>query len=1841
MGSSSGSASSGSSAYNHRSSSGGHHNHSTSGSGYHHASITSGRNAYASWPLNHQHASLNIHQASTGHHHPVHHGSVSHGHQGPPHPGSIAWDNHNIMHSMHQAAAAASSSHVNMPPGIGSSTPSHLSTSSNLTSNNSSSSTKKNNSESKASSKSTSKSKLDKEKAKQVAAADRIALNSLGSSGGSSVASSHVLSSGAATHAAAALNQMHHHQMTLHGSHGPHVPSLNPHPHVSSGFDNPLLNPNHPMMHQLSAQNAAAAHHHHAAHHAAAAALFASHHGYPVPPAGTFGPTGSGVVDGHNAFNGSSGYGAAAGHHVASTAAAASFNPHHHPSAQFNPRHYPNFNPFNHLTQAAAASNQMSSGVSGSSSSSVPSSVNHANSYSSSSNLNNNHVNSLSSNCRFESSSSTPGVHHPHPNHSSTTPHGVSSSSSAMSSLQQMTPHNINLNHHNHHSTQNNNSYNLQSHNHNNSNQSHHNDLMSYNNSSRGGYNNHQNNSSSRPSSSASSIHQMDIIPEKNSRSNHASVSLTNHGSVTASQNHVFMSNHHSHNHDSMSNHSMDTSLATNGSDRSSSVTPAAVASAASATTKSHVIHTSGELDQLEDDIRALTEGSSDDCSVHSTAVRSDCSLHSTTPIINSSHMDNNNHGVNDHYSRSPGVYPSISSGRNYPSWHPGITNANNSSPNVPGIHQQNNSHHHNNHNNNSNQSSGMGHMSSWDPHHMMTGGSARTEPLGHGTSSAPVVPTPAKVSKEKKKEKKKQNKEKAKQVAAADRIALDTFGPGASGGSNSSSCMNPLGAGTSPFDLLNPHVGHQTGSAAAAASAASIFHHHQMASNHPLYPVHPQNPHFNPAAAAAAAFNAYGPNVHHQIASNHAMHHHNAMHHHHPFNPYQLHLTPAAAATTSNGPLTDNNSNQRTHMNNANGISNCFDASIGGNIQSHHHVVQPLTGPNFNQHLNHLQQVACGTSFSSGGLIPPHLMQTSPAAIITSHNNSSSSNTSAHNHEQTSSSTDHQNKSTSSSNSMQNMISSSNNHSMDTSNNVTNSGSTDDRSSSSAKINQTSGFSSSSVISMDPDVAAAVDLWHQTEGSQDNQTDNNATTGTIVDESIPHHGVQQTTDHTADPSSNYSQTTPDNENQYSHSNEGINLDDHNSSQTTDVQNNDTNNSGNNNSGIPDMPGAKSQGTDFLDDILQDDCDDVNQNNHHDEHELIENNSCSVQTETQAMMTNDDDQNNLNYVTGAEDDNMIQDDNDDQKIMSSSIGTDNIMTDQDAMSESFEIETQTPPVKKKKTSVKTDKTDGKKGKETKSSAKDKKALLNGQTSSAKTTGTTKSTKSKLSDAVTPIHVAQSSSVTTLSKVNCVQSQNNNNKSGDSKFFKTRPQPLSSSSSAAVSTTVTPVIIQTIPHVYDLMPSTGDKKSSKGSGATKSTSGGGSKKRKITESCHEGSLSSGSSSEENKNFNQKIQNKAHDEYEFQDDFSPSQPVAKKKKNSASSSGSKASSGIISSGPIKIMKERPGPKCSKAKKDVPKDTPVIPLKPSITTPIQPVPPKPGATTQMKPVVNTPLVVPVVLSSPPVIPPVVTPVGPPPMKEIKYSKSSKTASSPETFKSAIINVDTTIIKSSVSPPAKVSPVLSTTGKTSPTTGSKSKTTSSKIPQISSSSPPTVVSNIKQEPVTLTKVSPVIEKVTITPDASVIPAKGVSSTSTTTSKGTKSCKSDVKKTSPDVDLSSKSSIVTPMISLSVSVTPSPVKSSGGGTTLSSAIVSSVSVQSMGTNTPRRRSQDKKALTIREGHMRTYDFVVSMDESKAEKPVIWRIEGKSLLQKFEPSESDPGIIVYCNTSSVSITFSN
>lgn len=68
---------------------------------------------------------------------------------------------------------------------------------------------------------------------------------------------------------------------------------------------------------------------------------------------------------------------------------------------------------------------------------------------------------------------------------------------------------------------------------------------------------------------------------------------------------------------------------------------------------------------------------------------------------------------------------------------------------------------------------------------------------------------------------------------------------------------------------------------------------------------------------------------------------------------------------------------------------------------------------------------------------------------------------------------------------------------------------------------------------------------------------------------------------------------------------------------------------------------------------------------------------------------------------------------------------------------------------------------------------------------------------------------------------------------------------------------------------------------------------------------------------------------------------------------------------------------------------------------------------------------------------------------------------------------------------------------------------------------------------------------------------------------------------------------------------------------------------------TTKRRSSEKKALTIREGLMRTSDFVISKEAIEKNLSLLWRIEGKSLLQLFTPVEEN-GSLFYQNTSSVS-----
>lgn len=63
-----------------------------------------------------------------------------------------------------------------------------------------------------------------------------------------------------------------------------------------------------------------------------------------------------------------------------------------------------------------------------------------------------------------------------------------------------------------------------------------------------------------------------------------------------------------------------------------------------------------------------------------------------------------------------------------------------------------------------------------------------------------------------------------------------------------------------------------------------------------------------------------------------------------------------------------------------------------------------------------------------------------------------------------------------------------------------------------------------------------------------------------------------------------------------------------------------------------------------------------------------------------------------------------------------------------------------------------------------------------------------------------------------------------------------------------------------------------------------------------------------------------------------------------------------------------------------------------------------------------------------------------------------------------------------------------------------------------------------------------------------------------------------------------------------------------------------------------RRRSSERKE-TLREGLMRTSDFVVAMKDLKCEHPALWRITtGNNLLQQFEPKIQN-GAVLYENTN--------
>ncbi|KAG9509730.1 hypothetical protein GZH46_01741 [Fragariocoptes setiger] len=62
-----------------------------------------------------------------------------------------------------------------------------------------------------------------------------------------------------------------------------------------------------------------------------------------------------------------------------------------------------------------------------------------------------------------------------------------------------------------------------------------------------------------------------------------------------------------------------------------------------------------------------------------------------------------------------------------------------------------------------------------------------------------------------------------------------------------------------------------------------------------------------------------------------------------------------------------------------------------------------------------------------------------------------------------------------------------------------------------------------------------------------------------------------------------------------------------------------------------------------------------------------------------------------------------------------------------------------------------------------------------------------------------------------------------------------------------------------------------------------------------------------------------------------------------------------------------------------------------------------------------------------------------------------------------------------------------------------------------------------------------------------------------------------------------------------------------------------------------RRGSSDKKD-SFREGLMREHDFVIAYQDIDKEQPLIWRIEAKNIIQKFEPVEQ-AGILLHQETS--------
>lgn len=76
-----------------------------------------------------------------------------------------------------------------------------------------------------------------------------------------------------------------------------------------------------------------------------------------------------------------------------------------------------------------------------------------------------------------------------------------------------------------------------------------------------------------------------------------------------------------------------------------------------------------------------------------------------------------------------------------------------------------------------------------------------------------------------------------------------------------------------------------------------------------------------------------------------------------------------------------------------------------------------------------------------------------------------------------------------------------------------------------------------------------------------------------------------------------------------------------------------------------------------------------------------------------------------------------------------------------------------------------------------------------------------------------------------------------------------------------------------------------------------------------------------------------------------------------------------------------------------------------------------------------------------------------------------------------------------------------------------------------------------------------------------------------------------------------------------------------------------SLAVQNGSSNKQNRRRSSERKETLREGLMRTSDFVVAMKDLKCEHPALWRITtGNNLLQQFEPKTQN-GVVLYENTN--------